>query len=352
MTEPKTEPMTEPMTEPTAPPAPSPTQTQLVLRYLKHRWLRDTRELLAAAGPRLEFDDLDLDLDMVELQKAVGRDAVAGVAAWVLGRREPPADDDPAVTALAPELSPDPARAFLALVAANVAFRLRSDALLAALAAHTAEGAPPRLAPERLGRLLARARSAREARALVEAAPLAPAEREAALAAAAPPDLPLTGARLHAEVGHDVLVELVAELTGLVPTTWNDQDPGVRRFMALRQRGGFTTLVEEGDAIEPALAKSLAATKGIGRVAWARFDAEEGPDLLLFEGTRVAFDRAALEARLGAPPEDEDVAGALRALGVLDLDPEHPKGPVPLSFAGNLETRKKGVRRFALGEPI
>ncbi|MBX3471753.1 MAG: hypothetical protein KF878_33270 [Planctomycetes bacterium] len=103
---------------------------------------------------------------------------------------------------------------------------------------------------------------------------------------------------------------------------------------------------------------------GVRRAAWSRFGPRfgpGGPDLLVVEGTRTVVDRAALEATCGEPPDDDDVAGALRALGVLDLDPGHPRGPTPLRFAEHLgggpplgverRLKRRGIRALAFEPP-
>ena len=47
---------------------------ELVLRYLKHRWGPALPQLLAegAAADAMRLEELDLDTDIVELERAVG----------------------------------------------------------------------------------------------------------------------------------------------------------------------------------------------------------------------------------------------------------------------------------------
>jgi hypothetical protein len=289
----------------------------------------------AEDGPT--WADLDLDNDMVELGRAKGPKLLADLAEVLLG--PDPDLGERARAALAPELEGDPGPWFLRLVGVNLAFRLRTDALLAALLrfAHAGDQALT-VEPARVGALLARARSLREARALIEASPLNGEARDAALEALTPGELRLDGARLHLEGDHEQVGEALARVLRpwtRLPWTQAVSKPEARRFLLLRRRGGWTTVLEEGPS-GPDLAKALAAA-GIRRAVWARFGAEAPADLAVFEGSRRTLDRATLAERCGEDPEDDDVAGALRALGVLDLDPEHPRGPTILGFAAALE---------------
>ena len=306
----------------------------------------------AEDGPT--WQDLDLDNDMVELGRASGPKLLADLAAALL-EPEPP-DSERIRAALAPELEGDAARWFLRLVGLNLAFRIRSDALLTALVRLGAAGGEEvfPVSPGHVGPLLARARSLRDARALVEAAGLEPDARAATLESVAESGaaggLRLEGARLHLEGDHlqvtEALERALRPWTPL-PFTQAVSRAEARRFLLLRRRGGWTTLVEEGP-VGADLARSLTKA-GLRRAVWARFGGEAPADLVVVEGNRVVLDRASLAARLGTEPEDDDVAGALRGLGVLDLDPDHPRGAAALSFAAALETRprKRSMLAFA-----
>ncbi len=159
------------------------------------------------------------------------------------------------------------------------------------------------------------------------------------------------GARLHA-AGDPEAVEraLTRALRPAAPLAWPlaRTQPGANRFIALRSRGGWTTLLVEGDRPQPDLARALARAGGLPRVAWARLDPDD-PDLLVVEGTRTLLDREALAARVGRTPLPDDVAGALRALGVLDLDPAHPRKLPDLTYAAlaGANLRQRGARGIA-----
>ena len=55
------------------------------------------------------------------------------------------------------------------------------------------------------------------------------------------------------------------------------------------------------------------------------------------------------EEAWAGPEQQDDVAGALRALGVLDLDPDHPRGAATLDFGANAaaELRRRNMRAWA-----
>ena len=117
-----------------------------LLTFFKRRWLRDTADLvhetLERGDETLAFDDVDLDNDLLELRRVGGVEALRGIAHEVLCATGPlPAG--PGLEALAPELEGPAVEAFLRLLAINVAFRVRSDELLADLMTHVAGGAAP-----------------------------------------------------------------------------------------------------------------------------------------------------------------------------------------------------------------
>ena len=326
-----------------------------LLTFFKRRWLRDTADLvnetLERGDETLAFDDVDLDNDLLELRRVGGVEALRGIAHEVLCATGPlPAG--PALEALAPELEGPAVEVFLRLLAINVAFRVRSDELLADLMTHVAGGAAPRLQPAALGSLLARARPLREARALLEQGPLSGEAQAAALAAVTLEPLDLSGARIHVEAKPEALeVALERVLRPLERIGWTMAvgDPGRRRFLVHKQRGGWFTLLEEGDAPPVELARELARQSGVLRAAWVRFGEDDADaDLLLVEGTRVVLDRAKLCAEVGGEPSADDVAGALRARGVLDLDPAHPRRSPPFRWAGaaGLDFKKRSIRSY------
>jgi hypothetical protein len=123
--------------------------------------------------------------------------------------------------------------------------------------------------------------------------------------------------------------------------------PGATKLLALRRRGGWRTLLGEADRLDPELSKALIKAKA-PRTVWASFGAA-GLGLQVREGTRTVLDLKALEAKIGAPPNADDVAGALRGLGILDLDPDHPRGKAELNFASNIEKclSKRNSRAWA-----
>ena len=319
-----------------------------LLTFFKRRWLRDTTDLVNETLERgdgaLVFDDVDLDNDLIELRRVGGLEALRGVAHEVLTATGP-LPSGPALEALAPEIEGPAVEVFLRLLAVNVAFRVRSDDLLADLMTHVAGGAAPRLQPAALGGLLARARPLRQARALIEAGPLSDEAKAAALGALSLEPLDLLGARIHLEAKPEAL-EAALERIGW---TMAVGDPSRRRFLIHKQRGGWFTLLEEGDAPPVELARELARQSGVLRAAWVRFgETDADADLFLFEGTRVVLDRERLSAEVGEAPSVDDVAGALRAVGVLDLDPAHPRRTPPFRWAAaaGLDFKKRSIRSY------
>ncbi len=328
---------------------------ELVLRYLKLRWLRDIADQITGSDGAeiLAFEDLDLDRDMIELARVTGTQLLTRFASFVLAS---PGDLDlsgRALASLSPELKPSEAQIFLRIVACNLAFRLRTDELLTSLCSYTASGPGPRLAPAVLGALLARARSERDGRALLEASPLTGDALEAAQATATPEPMTLDGAWLHVDLDDEALDKVVPRAllpTQPLPWTRAITVPGATKLLALRRRGGWRTLLGETDRLDLDLGKALIKAKA-PRVVWASFGAA-GLGLQVLEGTRTVLDLESLEAKIGAPPSADDVAGVLRGLGILDLDPDHPRGVSELTFAANVEKclSKRNSRAWAFAE--
>lgn len=326
----------------------------LLLTFFKRRWLRDVTDLLEETlegdAGLLAFDDVDMDNDLLELNRVSGPEALSELASEVL-RGGAPLEQEFARQALAPELEGARAEAFLRLLAVNIAFRLRSDALLGDLVRFAAQGSPPRLGPADLGQLLARTRTRREAQSLIEQAELG-AGTEAALAALALEPVELYGLRLHVQTDAESLEKAIDRaLRPLERAGWTQGvgSPIRRRLLAHKQRGGWFTLLEEGDATPVEFAQELARSQGIQRVAWVRAGmSPDELDLRVFEGTRCVLDRAALMARCGGEVDAQDAAAALRALGVLDLDPGHARGLPALRWAqaAGLDFKKKSIRSF------
>jgi len=291
------------------------TDEELALRFLARRWLPEVEDLLERSqGELLAFDDLDLDGDLDELTNAVSRERLRRLA--LRGLMRTLADEDPEVKAV--DAEPGVARAFVRLVAANLAFALRTDDLLAALVANAASGAPPRMAPRDVGALLARARSARKARELV--ATLEEPARTEALAAIAPSSIDGDYAVLHARVPTEELAEAVERVMtrrGLVAVPWI-KAPRAERYIATRRRGGWSTLLH-ATGVERALAQELSTI--LGPVAWAEKKGE-AMSFALFERGKATSEETVLD----------EASGALRALGITAHDGLAPGKKVPLAW--------------------
>lgn len=328
----------------------------LLVTFFKRRWVNDVADLIEETFARedgcLSFDDVDMDNDFRELKRVVGPEALGELASGVL-RAEGELPAGMALEALAPELEGDVGRVFLQLLAVNLAFRLRTPELLADLAAYSAQGPAPHLAPADLGGLLGRAQLSVDARRLIEEAGFEDEAQAEALAALAVPELDLLGTRIHVQTAEletlEKAIERALRPRDRVGWTQGVGQPSRRRLLAHKQRGGWFTLLEEGDAPPLELAAELAKTSGVTRVAWIKVGlTPDELDLRVLEGTRTTLDRAGLMARLGGEVSAQDAAAALRALGVLDLDPGHPRRVPVLRWAqaAGLDFKKKSIASF------
>jgi hypothetical protein len=287
------------------------TDFEVATRFFRRRWFDEVQDLLEASrGEALAFDDLDLDSDLMELGTAVSTDRLRQLALRGLG------DDERVLQTI--EAEPALARAFLRLMAVNLAFHLRTDDLLLALVASAENGPPPRLAPSDLGGLLVRARSARRARELVVSLPFS--RREPALAAIEPSFVPGTWSVLHARATTAELGEAVERILArrkLVSVPWA-KAPGGERFVATRRRGGWTTLVSSR-GVDRELAQEVSSI--LAPVAWAE-RTDDAARFTLFERQRAVDEQTGLD----------EVSGALRALGVTAHDLKAPGKHVSLEF--------------------
>jgi hypothetical protein len=327
----------------------------LLVTFFKRRWVNDVADLIEETFGRedgyLSFDDVDMDNDFRELKRVVGPEALSELARGVL-RAEGELPSGMALEALAPELEGDVGLVFLQLLAVNLAFRLRTPELLADLAAYSAQGPAPHLAPADLGGLLGRCQLKVDAQRLIEEAGFEEAAQAEALAALEVPELDLLGTRIHVQTDLETLEKAIDRaLRPRDRAGWTQGvgQPSRRRLLAHKQRGGWFTLLEEGDAPPLELASSLAKTGGVTRVAWVKVGlTPDELDLRVLEGTRTTLDRAGLMARLGGEVSAQDTAAALRALGVLDLDPAHPRRVPVLRWAqaAGLDFKKKSIASF------
>lgn len=328
-------------------------RANLVLRYLKHRWRRDVADLLEASrGDALALDDVDFDNDARELIRTAGQARLIDLATAVLrsdrgdaprGSRLPGARGRGGAGAPVPapvrreRRVPVPDRR-LARRPARVRRRRSAPAPRPRAGRGLDRPGPPRGRSPGAGRGVAPGGGR-------------PPGRSGGGQAADPPRL--GGARLHVEAEREALEKALAKaLRPAKPIPWPLAATSLdaRKFIALRARGGWITLLAEGERPDPDLARALAREAGIGRAAWACLDAA-APDLRVFDGTQTVVDAASLADRVGRTPTGDDVAGALRALGVLDLDPEHPRGLPALAFNAYADSplRQQGAWGIALG---
>lgn len=327
----------------------------LLVTFFKRRWVNDVLDLIEETFERedgiLSFDDVDMDNDFRELKRVTGPEALSELASGIL-RAEDELPAGMALEALAPELEGDVGLVFLKLLAVNLAFRLRTPELLADLAHSAALGPAPRISPTDLGGLLGRCQLASDAKALIEGAGFEDEAKAEALAALALPELDLLGTRIHVKTDLETLEKALDR--ALRPRdragwTVGVGQPSRRRLLAHKQRGGWFTLLEEGDTPPLELATELVKMSGVATVAWIKVGlSEDELDLRVLEGTRTILDTAGLKTRLGGEVTAQDAAAALRSLGVLDLDPGHPRRVPVLRWAqaAGLDFKKKSVTSY------
>jgi hypothetical protein len=301
---------------------------EVALRFFRRRWWDEVQDLLdRSRGATLAFDDLDLDVDLTELSGAMGMEKLARLARRGLDAPTPEEVMDPAIRALEHDDLPR-ARAFVRLIAANLAFALRTDELLASLIASTLE---PRLDEAALGALVARTRSARVARVLL-------ASRPAAAAAVEPSARDGDWQCVHVRAETDAVGEALARVhakRGHSAARWTERHAKqpLIRYAVTRPRLGWVTLLAPG-GIERAFAQELAgAAPSLSRVVWTERKGDVA-HFARFEGSRLVDDDQRLAERLSSSVELDDVTGALRALGIVAHDVKAPGHVVPLSYEG------------------
>jgi hypothetical protein len=341
--------------------APWDTDSEVIVRVLRRRWWDEVHDLLGqSSADTLAFDELELDDDRAELERAVGVRKVALFAARALGDAGEEGDGDPALRAL--EAPPAEGRAFLRLLGANLAFALRSDELLAALV-RAVKGPPPRIAPDTLGALLGRARSARWARETLGA--LEEPARTRALEAVRPAVRGGDFAVLHAVATAESLGGAIGRTLsheGLALVEWGvrrtkERDSADERYLVTRPSGGWVTVIARG-GISRERAQSISrAAPALGRVVSAERSGERAR-FAIFEGGRATLDEEKLRERLGSL-ELDDVAGELRALGISIHDPASNAGATSLVFedyvaegrsSSPARLRRLGVEGFAFSK--
>lgn len=332
---------------------------EVALRVLRRRWWEEVADLLDRSSAEVvAFDELELDEDLEELGNAVSSAKLVRFAERCLGAQGPEPEDDPALRVL--EAPPAKARAFLRLLGANLAFALRTDTLLAALVA-SLSGPAPRLEPAVVGGLLARARSARWTREALGSLPSD--RREAALQGIVPGaragDFSVAHARSTPEALGEAIGRVLASKGDLVPVDWGvrksrEEDSAQERWLVSLPRNGWCTVIARG-GVSRDFAQALSGrSPALGRVVWAE-RAGERPRFAVFESSRLQDDEEKLLERVPDLSPD-DVAGALRTLGIVAHDPLSSAATQSLVFADYVaegrssspaRLRRQGVVGFA-----
>lgn len=296
----------------------------LIVRFFRRRWWRDVVDLLADDAEVSHFDDLDLDLDLAELRRAVSREALAGFVRMVL--LGDPSERRRAIEACeAPESE---AQRFLELIALNIAAFADAEGLRETLCEAVA-AEPGRLEPATLGALLARNGPIAEGQALLTKH-LDGAARDVAVAACVAdrhsPDATLLHISADARTAEKMFRRHV-EGDGLVGCRRTDDRALIRGF-TLRRVGRFSTLALEGDgSLLERLVKGLSAKRADLEFLLVR---PTGPESVLRfkSGKRSVVESGALDGE-----ESEAIIGRLLRAGARVYDRAAPQAISTLSFA-------------------
>lgn len=328
---------------------------RLVLRFLSTRWWEEVSDLVDGSLEKgvLLFEDLDLDLDLLELSRVLNKDRRLELIEAILF----PGDD--LNEALSDEADPEASHAFLILMAINFAIFDAGDAGrdLVWRYIHSEDSAFTDL--EAFARLLPRVGPLSKAKAWVEAEISASTEKKTVLDALVPRYHSPDGFLLHLEEdrqGSEKALNRQFENRGFQDIPWEVPIPGPR-VVGVRRMGRFTTfLLDCSEELALDLASSLSHKNALSWSLLADFRNSEDVQIREYKGQRVFRDQLALSGLKEGKVTREEAVGLLLAMGIRIYDPDFGRPVSTLSYKEVLLASSKEmglVRRFSFqeGEP-
>lgn len=322
---------------------------RLVLRFLATRWWEEVSDLVDGSLEKGEliFEDLDLDLDVLELSRVLNKDRRLELIELILF----PGDE--LNEALADEDDPEAAHAFLILMAVNLALfdgGVRGRELLWRYM-KSEESAFTNL--ESFARQLPRVGPVSEARAWIEKTVALESEKATLLAALQPKYHSPDGFILHLEEdrqGSEKALNRDLEHRGFQSIPWEVPVPGPR-ILGLRRMGRFTSfLLDCPETLALELAQSLSHKNACSWSLLADFRDSETVQIREYKGSRLFHDKKSLIGQSEGSLGREDAIGALLERGIRIYDPDFGRPVSTLSYKEVLAASSKEmglVRRFS-----
>ncbi|MDF1663882.1 MAG: hypothetical protein P1V97_19080 [Planctomycetota bacterium] len=328
---------------------------RLVLRFLSTRWWEEVSDLVDGSLEKgvLLFEDLDLDLDLLELSRVLNIERRLELIEAILF----PGED--LNEALTDEADPEAAHAFLILMAINLAIFDGAEAGrdLVWRYMHSEDSAFTDLPT--FARLLPRVGPLSKAKAWVEEQVSDAAEKSALLETMVTKYHAPDGFLLHLEEdrqGSEKALGRQFENRGFQSLPWEVPMQGPR-VVGVRRMGRFTTfLLDCSEELANELALSLSQKNVLSWSLLADFRKADAVQIREYKGQRIFRDQLALSGKKEGPLDREEALGILLSMGIRIYDPDFGRPVSTLSYKEVLLASSKEmglVRRFSYqaGEP-
>lgn len=328
---------------------------RLFLRFLSTRWWDEVSDLVDGSLEKgvLLFEDLDLDLDLLELSRVLNKDRRLELIDAILF------PGDLLNEALSDEDDPEAAHAFLILMAVNFAIFDGGDAGrdIVWRYIHSEDTAFTDLSA--FARLLTRVGPLSKSKAWVEAEVTDPAEKETLLNVMVTNYHAPDGFLLHLEEdrqGSEKALNRQFENRGFQSLPWEVPIQGPR-VLGVRRMGRFTTfLFDCPEELALDLASSLSHKNALSWSLLADFRSSESVQIREYKGQRIFRDQLALCGKKEGQVGREEAIGLLLGMGIRIYDPDFGRPVSTLSYKEVLLASSKEmglVRRFSFqaGEP-
>jgi len=312
---------------------------ELIVRFLRLRWWGTVEDLVAGVTQDITFDDLDLDLDLDELLRAVSRTQLEEFVRQVLLCEQPLSAEHALIQ---PVEAPLPeARAFLVLMAVNLAILGLGETGRGLILGHLKSASEPRFRSlSALGEMLARTLPLSRARRWIEEH-LSEPDQALALASCGADVHQPTEPLIHVPTDAAALagaVTQILERQGLIRCPWGSTKATIR-LAGARRGGRFATLIGSIDNLKilEKLACGLSEEKHHGTAILVNLEAP---------GRVQEYRRGKLRNEdLGSEEKDAvELIGGLLERGVRVYDRRAPRSIEHLSyraFAPAIKARMK-----------
>jgi hypothetical protein len=315
---------------------------RLVLRFLTTRWWAEVEDLVEKSleSGTLAFEDLDLDLDLLELSRVLNNDRRIELIAQVL---EP---DEELSAALEDYEDAEATHAFFILMAINIALfdggARGRDLVLKHMLSEEAAFTDSSV----FGQMLARTGPLSKARAWVEKSVTDEAQKTEIISAMVPNYHKASGLVLHLDCdrqGSERALVNQCEYLNYHAEEWDAPLAGPRA-LSLRRIGRFMTfLLECDDEFAQALALSVAHKNALGWAILVDYRDPETAKIQEFKNHRLFRENRDFTSESRPVLSHEEMMGELLEMGIRIYDRQYGRAVSALTFKEVLHGSSKDM---------